>query len=123
MDEIANENNVGLKEQMSEHGMKNFIILILILFMLACSCQSYQAINISQENNTTILANITGNLSNQSNINTNATQNQTNEMLTINSTDMTATNLWYEGKIPKGYELDKYGTVTGLTDQRRKPSI
>ncbi len=100
--------------------MKYLIISILLLFALPDCNQSLQAINISQENNTTILTNVSCNLTNQSNICINATQNQTNEMLTINSTDMSATNLWYEGKIPKGYELDKYGTVTELTDQKRK---
>jgi hypothetical protein len=104
------------KGQIGEYSMKNLIISILILIMLAGSSQSFQAINISQKNNTTILTNVSCNLGNQSNISINATQNQTNEMLSINSTDVTATNLWYMGKIPKGYELDKYGTVTGLTD-------
>ncbi len=112
---IADEDYSGLKEQIGEYSMKNHIISILILFMLAAGSQSLQAINLSQESSVAILANTSRNLSNQSDINTNATQNQTNETKTITSTDMAATDLWSGEKIPKGYEFNKYGTVTGLT--------
>ena len=117
---IADEDYPGLKEQIGEYSMKNHIISILILFMLAAGSQSLQAINLSQESSVAILANTSRNLSNQSDINTNATQNQTNETKTITSTDMAATDLWSGEKIPTGYEFNEYGTVTGLTRSKEE---
>lgn len=105
--------------------MKNLIISTLILFALACSCQSRQTVNISQENVMAILANVSSNSGNQLEINSNTTENQTNQThtnISINNA-ATKTNLWSWGKIPMGYGLDKNGTLTKLADQEWKPSI
>lgn len=103
--------------------MKIFIISALILLMLACSCQSLESINISQESGMAILDNISSNSGNQSDTNSNLTENQTNRTHTNISTDNATTNLWSWGKIPMGYELEKNGTLTKLNDQEWKPSI
>ena len=103
--------------------MRNLIISALILFALACSCQSLEAIKMSQESGMTILANFTSNSNNQSDMNATITQNQTNQTQTNNSNNDTATGLWSWGKIPIGYELNKNGTLTKLADQQWKPSI
>jgi hypothetical protein len=97
--------------------MRYLIISALILFMLACNCQSLDAIMINQESGMTILANFTSNLTNQSDVNANITQNQTN----ANSSD--ATGLWSWGKIPLGYELNKNGILTKMADEQWKPGI
>jgi hypothetical protein len=100
--------------------MRKLIISALILFALACSCQSLEAIKINQESGMTILANFTNNSANQSDINATITQNQTK----ANSSNNDATTgLWSWGKIPIGYELNKNGTLTKLADEQWKPSI
>jgi hypothetical protein len=101
--------------------MRNLIISALILFALACSSQSLEAIKISQESGMAILANFTGNSANQSDMNATITQNQTNQ--TNSSNNGTATGLWSWGKIPVGYELNKNGRLTKLADEQWKPSI
>ncbi|MCX6678619.1 MAG: hypothetical protein NTU95_11855 [Methanothrix sp.] len=98
--------------------MRNLIISALILFALACSCQSLDAIKINQESGMTILANITPIPANQSENAT--TQNQTKEN---GSNNDAATGLWSWGKIPIGYELNKNGSLTKLADEQWKPSI
>jgi hypothetical protein len=114
---------LGLKELIGEHGMKIFIISALILFTLACSCQSLQSVNISRESGMAIIANLSSNSVNQSDTSSNITQNQTNQTHTNISTDDAATGLWNWGKIPMGYELNKNGSLTKLADQEWKPSI
>ena len=103
--------------------MRNLVISALIFFALACSCQSMEAIKISQESGMTILANFTSNSANQSDMNVTITQDQTNLTQTNSSNNNAATGLWDWGKIPIGYELDKNGSLTKLTDQVWKPSI
>jgi len=125
VDEIANADmteELGLKEPIGEYGMRKLIISALILFALACSCQSLEPIKISQESGMTILANFTSSSANQSE-NATITQNQTNQTQTNNSTNDATTGLWSWGKIPIGYELNKNGTLTKLADQQWKPSI
>lgn len=102
--------------------MRNLIIAALILFALACSSQSLEAIKISQESGMTILANFTDNSGNQSE-NATGTQNQTNQTQTNNSNNNTPSGLWSWGKIPIGYELNENGSLTKLADQQWKPSI
>jgi len=102
--------------------MRKLIISALILFALACSCQSLEPIKISQESGMTILANFTSSSANQSE-NATITQNQTNQTQTNNSTNDATTGLWSWGKIPIGYELNKNGSLTKLADQQWKPSI
>jgi hypothetical protein len=99
--------------------MRYLIISALILFALACSSQSLEAIKINQENGMTILANFTNNSANQSE-NATITQNQTK---TNSSNNNAPTSLWSWGKIPIGYELNKNGTLTKLADEQWKPSI
>lgn len=99
--------------------MRNLIISALILFALACSCQSLEAIKINQESGMTLLANFTNNSANQSE-NATITQNQTKANSSNNDT---ATGLWNWGKIPLGYELNKNGSLTKLADEQWKPSI
>jgi uncharacterized protein YcfL len=94
--------------------MKNLIISILILFMLVCSCQSLQTVDTSKDSGMAILESITGNSGNQSNTSANSTQNQTKQI---------GSDLWSWGKIPIGYELEKNGTLTRLTDEEWKPSL
>ena len=103
--------------------MKYLMISALILFALACSCQSLETIKISQESGMTILANFTSSSANQSDMNANITMNQTNQTNANNSTNDAATGLWSWGKIPIGYELNKNGSLTKLADQEWKPSI
>jgi hypothetical protein len=103
--------------------MKNLIISVLILFALACICQSLESINVSRESGMSILANFSSDSVNQSEINFNATQNQTNQKQTNISTYRASSGLWSWGKIPIGYELNKNGSLTKLTDQDWKPSI
>jgi uncharacterized protein YcfL len=100
--------------------MRNLMISALILFALACSCQSLEAIKINQESGMTILANFTNNSANQSEMSANITQNQTQANSSNNDT---ATSLWSWGKIPIGYELNKNGILTKLADEQWKPSI
>jgi len=102
--------------------MRILIISALILFALACSSQSLEAIKINQESGMTILANFTNNSANQSE---NATINQTqiNQTQTDGSTNNAPGNLWSWGKIPIGYELNKNGTLTKLADEQWKPGI
>ena len=102
--------------------MKNHKISTLILFTLVSGCQSLQAVNIDRESSMAILANISSNSGNQSEINSNITINQT-QMHTNISINETAANLWSWGKIPMGYGLNKNGTLTKLGDQEWKPSI
>ncbi|MCX6674111.1 MAG: hypothetical protein NTY37_10085 [Methanothrix sp.] len=99
--------------------MRNVIISALILFALACSCQSLEAIKINQESGMTILANFTSNSANQSE-NATITQNQTKAN---GSNNDAATGLWSWGKIPLGYELNRNGSLTKLADEQWKPSI
>ena len=99
--------------------MRKLIISALILFALACSCQSLEPIKISQESGMTILANFTSTSANQSE-NATLTQDQTKANSSNNDT---ATSLWSWGKIPLGYELNKNGSLTKLADQQWKPSI
>ncbi len=111
--------------------MRILIISVLILFALACSSQSLEPIQISQESGMTILANFTSISANQSDNGANATINQTNQThinntingSTTESTGDTATSLWNWGKIPMGYELNKNGTLIKLADEQWKPSI
>ena len=103
--------------------MKNLIISVLILFALACICQSMESINISRESGMSILANFSSDSVNQSEIKVNATQNQTNQKQTNISTDHASSGLWSWGKIPIGYELNKNGSLIKLADQDWKPSI
>ena len=102
--------------------MRYLIISALILFALACSSQSLEAIKINQESGMTILANFTNNSANQSE-NATITQNQTNQTETNSSNNNAPTSLWSWGKIPIGYELNKNGTLTKLADEQWKPSI
>ncbi|MBN1234541.1 MAG: hypothetical protein JW999_00650 [Methanotrichaceae archaeon] len=111
--------------------MKNLIISALILFALACSSLSLEPIEISHENGMTILANFTSTSANQSDMDANATINQTNQTQinnstngsTSESTNDTDTGLWSWGKIPIGYELNQNGSLTKLANQEWKPSI
>jgi hypothetical protein len=103
--------------------MRRFIISALILFALACSSQSLEAIEINQESGMTILANFTSNSANQSDMNATITQNQTNQTQTDGSNNNAPANLWSWGKIPIGYELNKNGTLTRLDDEQWKPGI
>jgi len=103
--------------------MKNLIISALILFALACSCQSLEAIKINQESGMTLLANFTNNSANQSDMNATLIQNQTNQTQTNSRANDAATGLWGWGKIPIGYELNKNGSLTKLADEQWKPSI
>lgn len=103
--------------------MKNLIISALILFALACSCQSLEVIKINQESGMTILANFTNNSANQSDMNANITQNQTTQAQANSRDNDTATGLWSWGKIPFGYELNKNGSLVKLADEQWKPSI
>lgn len=100
--------------------MRLFIILALILFALACSSQSQEAIKISQERGMTILANISDNAANQSEINATIIQNQTQAN---DSAIDAASGLWSWGKIPIGYELNKNGSLTKSPNEDWKPSI
>lgn len=102
--------------------MRHLIIAALILFALACSSQSLEAIKISQESGMTILANFSSDLANQSE-NATGTQNQTNQTQANGSANNTETGLWSWGKIPIGYELNEKGSLTKLADQQWKPSI
>ncbi len=108
--------------------MKKLIISTLILFALACGSQSLEAIKISQESGMTILANLTDNAANQSDMNATITQNltdqnQTNQTQANNSVNDAPSGLWSWGKIPIGYELNKNGILTKLADEEWKPSI
>ena len=103
--------------------MKNLIVSALILFALACSCQSLEVIKINQESGMTILANFTNNSANQSDTNATITQNQTIQTQANSSNNDTATGLWSWGKIPFGYELNKNGSLIKLADEQWKPSI
>jgi hypothetical protein len=103
--------------------MRNLIISALILFAVACSSQSLEAIKIDQESGMTILANFTNNSANQSDINATINQTQRNQS-PINSRAFDAkAGLWGWGKVPIGYELNKNGTLTKLADEQWKPSI
>ncbi len=99
--------------------MRNLMISALIILALACSSQSLQAVMINQENGMTILANLTNNSVNQSDVN----QNQTKQTPTNGRANDATTSLWSWGKIPMGYELNKNGTLTKLADEQWKPSI
>jgi hypothetical protein len=99
--------------------MKNFIISILILFMLVCSCQSLQTVDTSKDSGMAILARITGNSGNQSN----TSANNTSANFTQNQTKQPGSDLWSWGRIPIGYELEKNGNLTRLTDEEWKPSL
>jgi hypothetical protein len=112
----------GLKI-IGEYGMRNLIFSALILFALACSCQSLEAIKISQESGMTILANFTSNSNNQSDMNATITENQTNQTQANSRADEAPTGLWSWGKIPLGYELNKNGSLTKLANEQWKPSI
>ena len=46
-----------MKELIGEDGMRNLAISAMIFFALACSCQSMEAIKISQESGMAILSN------------------------------------------------------------------
>jgi len=94
--------------------MKTFIISILILFTLVCGCRSLQSVDTGKDSGMAILESITGNSGNQSNASANSTQNQTKQP---------GSDLWGWGKIPIGYELEKNGTLTRLTDEEWKPSL
>ncbi len=102
--------------------MRNLIISALILFALACSSQSLEAVKIDQENGMTILANFSSDSANQSE-NATIAQNQTNQTDTNRSNNNAPTSLWSWGKIPIGYELNKNGTLTKMADEQWKPSI
>lgn len=102
--------------------MRNLIISVLFLLVLACSSQSLEVIEINQESGMTILANFTNNSANQLE-NATITQNQTNQTQTNIRVNDAATGLWSWGKIPIGYELNKNGTLTKLADEQWKPSI
>ena len=102
--------------------MRNLIISALVLFALAFSSQSLEAIKINQESGMTILANFTSDSANQSE-NATITQNQTNQTETNSSNNIVPTSLWSWGKIPIGYELNNNGSLTKLTDEQWKPSI
>ena len=98
--------------------MKTLIISILILFMLVCGCQSLQTVDTGKDRGMAILESITGNSGNQSNDQSNASANSTR-----NQTRQIGSDLWSWGKIPIGYELEKNGTLTRLTDEEWKPSL
>lgn len=120
--ECRQTKGLGLK-YLGEYVMKKLIISVLILFALACICQSLESINISRESGMSILANFSSDSVNQSEIKVNETQNQTNQKQTNISTDRASSGLWSWGKIPIGYELNKNGSLTKLADQDWKPSI
>lgn len=103
--------------------MRILIISALILFALACSSQSLEAIKIDQESGMTILAKFTNNSANQSDMNATINQTQTNLTQTEGSDNNAPASLWSWGKIPIGYELNKNGTLTKLADEQWKPSI
>jgi len=109
--------------------MKNFIISILILFMLVCSCQSLQTVDTSKDSGMAILARITGNSGNQSNTSANNTSanntsaNNTSANSTQNQTKQPGSDLWSWGRIPIGYKLEKNGNLTRLADEEWKPSL
>ncbi|RQW79906.1 MAG: hypothetical protein EHM14_06905 [Methanothrix sp.] len=104
--------------------MKNFIISILILFMLVCSCQSLQTVDTSKDSGMAILARITGNSGNQSNTSANNTSaNKTSANSTQNQTKQPGSDLWSWGRIPIGYKLEKNGNLTRLADEEWKPSL
>jgi len=103
--------------------MRNLIISALILFALACSCQSLETIKISQESGMTILATFTSNSTNQSDMNATITQNQTNLTYGNSRANEAPASLWSWGKIPLGYELNKNGSLTKLANEQWKPSI
>ena len=98
--------------------MKILIISILILFTLVCGCRSLQSVDTSKDSGMAILESITGNSGNQSNDQSNASANSTQ-----NQTRQPGSDLWGWGKIPIGYELEKNGTLTRLTDEEWKPSL
>jgi hypothetical protein len=84
------------------------------------NCQALNAVNISQENGMSILANFSDNASNQSALQNSSLQNQTNQSSDVRKD---SGDLWGWGKIPIGYEVDKNGTLVKLADQQWNPSI
>lgn len=87
--------------------------------MLVCSCQSLQTVDTSKDSGLAILERITGNSGNQSN----TSANNTSANSTQNQTKQPGSDLWSWGRIPIGYELEKNGNLTRLTDEEWKPSL
>jgi len=105
--------------------MRNIIISALALIALTCCCCSLEPISISQDSGISILANVTSNPDNLSETNSSINQSQSNQMATESSdqSGSSKSDLWSWGTIPAGYELNKNGTLTKLTDEEWKPSI
>jgi hypothetical protein len=105
--------------------MKTIIISVLALIALTCSCSSLEPISISQDSSMSILSNITENQDNSSVMNSSINQSLNNQTATenISRSSSSKSDLWSWGTIPEGYELNKNGTLTKLTDEEWKPSI
>jgi hypothetical protein len=101
--------------------MRNFIISLLILVAIALNCQALNPVNISQESGMAILANLNAYSSDPLALQNDSTQNQTNQ--TGNFSKDAAGGLWSWGKIPIGYEVNKYGSLIKLADQEWNPRI
>ena len=105
--------------------MRNIIISALALIALTCSSYSLEPISISQDSGMSILANVTSSPDNLSETNSSINQSQTNQIATESNSQSgsSKSDLWSWGTIPDGYELNKNGTLTKLTDEEWKPSI
>ena len=88
---------------------------------MALNGQGLKPIEISQESGMEILANFSDNLTNQTVLEINSTQNQT--MQNNSSLKRAGENLWSWGKIPIGYEVGKDGSLVKMADQEWSPSI
>jgi len=101
--------------------MRSIAISILALIALTCSCSSQEPISISQESGMAILANVSDNQDNSSEMNSSINQSSSNQTAIAGSSSKS--DLWSWGNIPEGYELNKNGTLTKMTDEEWKPSI
>ncbi|MDD1750539.1 MAG: hypothetical protein LUO89_11775 [Methanothrix sp.] len=110
--------------------MKNLVIYVLVLFLLALNCMALSPVQLTGSSGKAILNNLGANSPNQITGATfagNATNNVTNNT-TSNATNLKGINslqdLWGWGEIPEGYSRDKSGKlVRNSTQTEWRPSI